>query len=631
MSAEKMEFQAEVKQLLQLMIHSLYSHKEIFLRELISNAADALDKVRFLSLSDASVLGDDKNLGIKIHLEKDGNTVVISDNGIGMSREDLVNNLGTIARSGTKKFMESLSGDAKQDFSLIGQFGVGFYSLFMVADKCEVSTLRAGETQAYRWSSDGLGEYTIEECDKSTRGTEIRIHLKDEDTEYGSEWKVRSLVRKYSEFVPHPIEMHWEAETGEDDAKIIENKSEVLNAKAAIWRRPKSELSEDQYKEFYEHIAHEAEPLTWTHLKAEGTQEYHALLYIPTKAPHGIFQAEANHGVKLYVKRVFIMDECKDLLPNWLRFAKGVVDSEDLPLNVSREILQNNKLVNQIRKNLTKKILETLKDKADKDPEAYLAWWKELGNVLKEGFYMNWEHLDELKELMRFQWSSGDASSLTSLAQYKEAMKEGQKEIYFLSAESRAAAESSPHLEIFKSKDIPVLYMVDPIDEWMLQGLNEYGDLKLRDITKGELDLGELAKEEKEKAEENTGVFKPLIEAIKSKLDAKIKDVRISALLKDSPSRLVADEHDMSANMERLLKQMRQDPGSMGLGKKILELNPEHPIAKHALYLAKAEVGEAEDWYNFLYQQALISGGGELDNPGEYARLVNKMLASKLG
>jgi molecular chaperone HtpG len=636
-TAEKHEFQTEVKQLLHLMIHSLYSHKEIFVRELVSNASDAIDKVRFMAIQDAALLGANKDLGIQIHLDQESNEIVISDNGIGMDREDLVANLGTIARSGTKKFMESLEAGQKNDVNLIGQFGVGFYSLFMVAKNCIVTSRKAGSDEAWRWESEGTGEYTLEPAQKDERGTEIRIQLKDDEKEFSGEWRIRSLVQKYSEFVPHPITLHWsETKTeGEDEDKkeTVEQKSEVLNTKVAIWRRSKSEVTEDQYKEFFGHMEHGEEPFAWTHVRAEGTQEYHALVYIPNKAPYGIFQAEAKHGVKLYVKRVFIMDDAKDLLPNWLRFAKGVVDSEDLPLNVSREILQNNKLVNGIRKNLTKKVLEALKDKAENAPKAYLDWWRELGNVLKEGFYMNWEHLDELKDLMRFQWSLGENDKdLISLKQYVDNMREGQKDIYYLSAEGRAAAEGSSHMEIFRAKGIPVLYMLDPVDEWMLNGLTEFGDKKLVDISKGEVDLGELAAEEKKVAEESAGTFKTLVDSLQKAYDAKIKEVRMSALLKDSPSRLVADAHGMNANMERLLKQMGQSGEQMGLGKKILEINPEHPIAKHALKLAEsdAESADAKEWYDYLYQQALLSGGGELENPGAYARLVNKMLSARL-
>lgn len=633
-TAEKMEFQTEVKQLLHLMIHSLYSHKEIFLRELISNAADAIDKVKFEGLSNAELIGNDSDFRIKVELNKEANQIIISDNGIGMNRDDLIAHLGTIARSGTKAFMENLTGDSSKDVSLIGQFGVGFYSLFMVASSVEVNTLKAGESQAYFWKSEGDGDFEIGESEKSTRGTEITLHLKEDEKEFVDAWQTRSVITKYSEYVTHPIVLEFEEETPakeEGEAAVIEQKSEILNEKPALWRRSKSDIEADEYKEFYKHISSDsAEPLVSSHNKVEGTQEYTTLLYVPSKAPHGIFHQDTPNGLKLYVKRVFIMDDCKELLPNYLRFVRGIVDSEDLPLNVSREILQSNKVVENIKKHITKKVLAELKKFAQDNPTAYHEWWAELGNVLKEGFYMNWENLDELKALLRFQSTNGSSSKdLTSLTDYVSRMREDQKDIYYISGESRAAVESSPHLEIFKAKGIEVLYLVDPIDEWVTQSLFEFDGKSLKNITKGEIDLGEDSKEEKEKTEEAKGTFKDLLEGITKHLDSNIKEARLTSRLKDSPCCLVADENDMTANMERIMKMSGQ---TAPVSKRILEINPEHAISKKLLssFEKGADSEVTTEVMDYLYYQALIAEGSELPNPGQYVKLVNKMLANHL-
>lgn len=633
-TAEKMEFQTEVKQLLHLMIHSLYSHKEIFLRELISNAADAIDKVKFEGLSNADLIGNDSDFRIKVELNKEANQIIISDNGIGMNRDDLIAHLGTIARSGTKAFMENLTGDSSKDVSLIGQFGVGFYSLFMVASSVEVNTLKAGESQAYFWKSEGDGDFEIGESEKSTRGTEITLHLKEDEKEFVDAWQTRSVITKYSEYVTHPIVLEFEEETPakeEGEAAVIEQKSEILNEKPALWRRSKSDIEADEYKEFYKHISSDsAEPLVSSHNKVEGTQEYTTLLYVPSKAPHGIFHQDTPNGLKLYVKRVFIMDDCKELLPNYLRFVRGIVDSEDLPLNVSREILQSNKVVENIKKHITKKVLAELKKFAQDNPTAYHEWWAELGNVLKEGFYMNWENLDELKALLRFQSTNGSSSKdLTSLTDYVSRMREDQKDIYYISGESRAAVESSPHLEIFKAKGIEVLYLVDPIDEWVTQSLFEFDGKSLKNITKGEIDLGEDSKEEKEKTEEAKGTFKDLLEGITKHLDSNIKEARLTSRLKDSPCCLVADENDMTANMERIMKMSGQ---TAPVSKRILEINPEHAISQKLLssFEKGADSEVTTEVMDYLYYQALIAEGSELPNPGQYVKLVNKMLANHL-
>lgn len=633
-TAEKMEFQTEVKQLLHLMIHSLYSHKEIFLRELISNASDAIDKVRFESLSNSGLLGDDTALGIRVELDKEEKSITISDNGIGMNREDLIANLGTIARSGTKAFMDEMTGDSAKDVSLIGQFGVGFYSLFMVASQVEVRTLKAGENQGFTWLSEGAGEFEISENEKTSRGTEIKLFLKEEEGEFLESYQTKNVITKYSEYVSHPITIEYQEETpAEEEGKeaVIEQKSEVLNDKPALWRRGKAEITSEEYDEFYKHIASDSEaPLLHSHNKVEGTQEYTTLLYVPSKAPYGIFQQDTPNGLKLYVKRVFIMDDCKELLPPYLRFVRGIVDSEDLPLNVSREILQSNKVVEAIKKHITKKTLTELKKFAQDNPVQYHEWWSELGNVLKEGFYMNWENLDELKALLRFQSTNGaKEKDLTSLSDYVSRMREDQKEIYYITGESRTAVESSPHLEIFKDKGIEVLYLVDPIDEWVTQSLFEFEGKSLKNITKGEVDLGDESEEDKKKTEEAEGNFKGLLEGITKHLDTNIKEARVTSRLKDSPSCLVAGEGDMTANMERIMKMSGQEAPT---SKRILEINPEHPISKKLLsnFEAAAEADDTTEVMDYLYYQALISEGSELPNPGAYVKLVNKMLSDNL-
>jgi molecular chaperone HtpG len=624
-TAEKMEFQTEVKQVLDLMIHSMYSHKEIFLRELISNASDALDKARYESLTKTELLKGDDSFKIDVEIDKENKTLRIRDNGIGMNRQDLIDNIGTIARSGTKKFMEKMK--ESKDVALIGQFGVGFYSIFMVASKVEVITQKMGETEGWKWTSTGDGEFEIENIPKESRGSEICLHLKDEEVEYLESYQVQSVIKKYSEFVTHPITLKWSEEKtegeGEEATTTIEDKSEILNEKPAIWRRSKKDLSDEQYNEFYTHISNDSEaPLCHTHNRVEGVQEYSTLLYIPAKAPYGIFnQQDAGNGLKLYVKRVFIMDDCKDLLPTWLRFVRGIVDSEDLPLNVSREILQNNKLVNQIKTHITKKVLTELKKTAENDAESYNAFWKELGNVLKEGFYMNWEHLDELKKLLRFE--SSQTGALTSLTDYVARMQADQKEIYFITGESKAAVANSPHLEVFKEKGIEVLYLVDSIDEWVVQGLNEFDGKSLKDVTKGDLDIQD--EKDKEEQKENEGKFEKLLKSLGAKIEG-VKEVRLTSRLKDSPAVLVADEHGMGANMERIMKMTNQSFESQ---ERILELNPKHILSEKLLqaYEADENSDDVLNWSAYLYGQALIAEGSELPNPVEHVQLVNKMLA----
>lgn len=627
MATEKMEFQTEVRDMLNLMINSLYSNKEIFLRELVSNAADALDKRRFLSLSDASLLPQGTQLRIDIEVNKDQKRLTVTDNGIGMNKEDLINCLGTIARSGTKNFIKNLKDSDKASVDLIGQFGVGFYSVFMVAKKVEVLTLKAGETQGYLWSSEGTGEFEISEAPRNEVGTKITLYLKDSDDEdfedFTSEWKIKDIVKKYSGFVNYGIYFHPEP-TKNDKGELEVKPEEKLNDKQALWRQSEKEVKEDEYKEFYNVICHDGdEPLTWTHSHAEGSQEFWSLVYIPSKAPYNIWQNDALHGLKLYVKKVFIMDDCKELLPPWLRFVRGVVDSEDLPLNVSREILQSNKIITNIRKHVIKKVLDSLQSMADKDAAKYTAWWKELGMVLKEGFYMNWEHLDELKKLLRFESTATTADTLVSLDEYVKRMPESQKEIYYLIGDKNAV-KSNPMLEAFKAKGYEVLLMSDGIDEFMMSSLLEYEGKKFHDISKGDVDF-EKTEEEKKAEETNKGVFKGLCESLQKILDEDISEVRISSRLKDSPCCLVTSEDAMSAQMERMMKAMGQK--NFQKSKRILEINPTHPICE--MLKAKAEAKEdLGDWPKALYGQALLAEGSPLPNPAEYVSAITKLLTA---
>jgi molecular chaperone HtpG len=629
--AEKMEFQTEVKDLLNLMINSLYSHKEIFLRELISNAADAIDKIRFESIANGALLGEDKLFRIAIQADSQQKVLRISDNGIGMNRQDLIDNLGTIARSGTRNFVKSLSGEQKTDMNLIGQFGVGFYSVFMVASKVEVISRKAGESQAWLWTSEGTGEFELSETEKLSRGTDLLIYIKDDEDaqEFLQDWSLRSTILKYSEYITHPIYLITkESPSDTDQSQEAKTKEEHLNDKPAIWRRSKEEVEESQYQEFYKHVSMGSDtPLAWSHNHVEGTQEYHSLIFIPNKAPFGIFQNDKHHGLKLYVKRVFIMEDCKELLPNWLRFVKGVIDSEDLPLNVSREILQSNKIISGMRKHVTKKVLDLLKSKAETEPTVYHEWFREMGNILKEGFYMNWEHLDELKALLRFQSSNGSSEKdLTSLADYVSRMREDQKDIYYITGENRNAVQNSPHLEVFKDKGYEVLYMVDTVDEWVFQSLSEFDGKKFKNITKGDVELQKSEEEIKEEKSKQ-GTFKKLCKSIEKELEADIKEVRVSSRLKDSPACLVSDEHGMSANMERIMQMANQEYTK---SKRILEINPDHNICKFMLNAAESKSDDLSDWIKVLYNQALLAEGSPIENPGEYVRKVNTLLAKTL-
>ncbi len=617
---EKMEFQTEVKQLLHLMIHALYSNREIFLRELVSNASDALDKARFEAVMNPDALGSDASLGIRIEADKEKGILRIVDNGIGMNREELVRNIGTIASSGTKRFMESLTGDQKKDASLIGQFGVGFYSAFMVADRVSLVTKRLGEDAAWRWESTGDGTFTLAEDAKADRGTVIELRLKDDAKEFLEEWRIRAIVKKYSGFLSHPVALL--NEKGEAD---------VLNDRKPLWLRPKSEVTPEEYKEFYKHLEHGGDdPLAWSHNRVEGMLEFSTLLYLPAKAPYDLFHPERPHGLSLYVKRVFIMNDCKELLPPWLRFVRGVVDSEDLPLNVSREILQKNAVVDKIRESAVSRVLNLLETLAKEEPGKYKAFWKEFGAVLKEGFHMNWEHLDALKRLVRFESSRLPSGEFAGLADYVANMKDGQKDIYYLTAESRKAAEGSPHLEVFRKKGVEVLYLVDPIDEWVVQGLAEFDGKKLVHAAKGALDLGELSKEDKAREEEAKGAYAKLAADIAAKQPDFLKEARVTSRLSESPCCLVADEHELGANLERILKMSNQ---AVPESKRILEINPDHPIIRGLKDRFEADPGDARlpDWYAVLVDQALLAEGSSPRDPAGYVARVNGLLSGLIG
>ncbi|MDR2554023.1 MAG: molecular chaperone HtpG [Fibromonadaceae bacterium] len=619
--SEKMEFQTEVRDLLHLMVHSLYSNKEIFLRELVSNAADALDKLRFLSIANSSLLPAGTELRIDISANDSTKILTIEDNGIGMNKEDLIQNLGTIARSGTKNFMQSITGDAKRDVNLIGQFGVGFYSAFMVASKLEVHSRKAGEEQGFQWVSEGTGDFSIDELPKEKNGTKITIYLKDEDDcrDFSQDWRVKNVVRKYSEFVTHPIYIH---SLDKDNNENVER----LNEKPAIWRQSAKDLEEKQYKEFYELVSHEGgEPLAWSHNHVEGTQEYWSLLYIPARAPFGVrYASEHSHGLKLYVKRVFIMDDCKELLPNWLRFARGVIDTEDLPLNVSREILQSNKIVANLKKHAIKKILDTLQSVATDRKEDYAKFWIEMGAVLKEGFYMNWEFLDELKNLLRFKSTKTSEKEFVGLEEYVARMPESQKEIYYIIGESLSAVQGSPHLEACKAKGYEVLFLTDAVDEFMMQSLKEFKDKKFHDLALGDLEF-EKSKEEENAESENKKTYEKLCEALQKVLSENVSEVRVTSRLKDSPCMLVRAAGGMGAHMEKLMSLQGMEVPKT---KRILEINPEHEICKNLL--KKAEANEDLGSYPaVLYGQSLLAEGSVLPDPAAFVSAMNKILLSK--
>jgi molecular chaperone HtpG len=619
---ETMGFQAEVKQLLQLMIHSLYSNREIFLRELISNAADASDKLRFEALHNASLFENDSELKIRIGYDKSARTLTISDNGIGMSRDEVINNLGTIAKSGTREFFSRLSGDQQKDANLIGQFGVGFYSAFIVAEKVTVTTRRAGEKidQGVRWESDGGGEFDIEMVEKATRGTEIVLHLREGQDDLLSGTKIRSIIRRYSDHIVQPIVM--KKEEWKDGAQHVLEEDETVNQAVALWARSKNEITEDEYNEFYKHVGHDFEnPLAWTHARVEGRQEYTQLLYIPARAPFDMWERDTIHGVKLYVRRVFIMDDAEQLMPRYMRFVRGVVDSSDLPLNVSREILQESKDIEAMRSGCTKKVLGLLEDLAKNDAEKYTKFWKEFGRVLKEGIGEDHANKDKIAGLIRLASTHADTAEETvSLADYVSRMKEGQDKIYYITADSFNAAKNSPHLEVFRKKGIEVLLLSDRVDEWVVSNLFEFEGKSLVSVAKGGLDLGKLEDEtEKKEQEEVANELKDLTAKITASLGERVKEVRITHRLTESPACLVADEHDMSANLARMLKSAGQKAPT---SKPILEINPKHPVVLRL----KTEEKKFDDWASVLFDQALLAEGGQLDDPASFVKRVNQLM-----
>ena len=628
MSAQKetLGFQTEVKQLLHLMIHSLYSNKEIFLRELISNASDAADKLRFEGLAKPELFENDAELKISVSFDKEARTITISDNGIGMSRHEVIANIGTIAKSGTKAFFEQLSGDSKKDANLIGQFGVGFYSAFIVADKVSLTTRRAGTatSEGVRWESQGEGEYTLEQVEKTGRGTDIVLHLKEGEDELLADWSLKRIVRTYSDHISIPILMKKGSSYGENGEVIESDELEAVNAASALWTRSKSEISDEQYTEFYKHVAHDfTDPLAWSHARVEGRQEYTELLYIPARAPFDMWDRERKQGIKLYVRRVFIMEDSDKLMPQYLRFVRGVIDSNDLPLNVSREILQESKDIDAIRAGCVKKVLGLLEDLASNQPEKYAAFWKEFGQVLKEGVGEDHANKERIAKLLRFTSSSVDSDEPTvSLSDYIGRIKEGQDKIYFITADTLAAARNSPHLEVFKKKGVEVLLLTDRVDEWVVGSLFEFDGKSLQSVAKGELDLGALEDEaDKEAQKQAEEAAKPLVEKVQTALGDKVKEVRATVRLTDSPACLVAGEHDMSAHLERMLKAAGQ---KVEASKPTLEINPEHVLVKRLA--EESDAGRAADLAQVLYDQALLAEGGKLEDPATFVKRINKLL-----
>jgi molecular chaperone HtpG len=627
---ETLGFQAEVKQLLRLVTHSLYSNKEIFLRELISNASDACDKLRFEALSNNDLYESEPELAIRVSFDKDAGTITVSDNGIGMSRDEVIEHIGTIAKSGTREFFDRLTGDQAKDANLIGQFGVGFYSAFVVADRVTLVTRRAGlpASEGVRWESGGEGEYTIEAVEKPGRGTEVTLHLRSEESDFLSGWKLREIIRRYSDHIMIPIRMQKEAWDNEKGAVSSDAEDETVNQASALWARSKSDITQEQYDEFYKHVAHDFEaPLAHSHARVEGRHEYTALLYLPARAPFDLWDREHRKGLKLYVRRVFIMDDAEHLTPPYLRFVRGVIDSNDLPLNVSREILQESKDVEAIRAGVVKRVLGMLEELAQSDKEKYGKFWQEFGRVLKEGVGEDSANRDRIAKLLRFASThSGEETQDVSLDDYIARMKHGQEAIYYVTADSFNAARNSPHLEVFRKKGIEVLLMYDRVDEWLVASLTEYEGKKLVSVARGDLDLGVLADEDDRKAKQDAGELKDLLEAIKQSLGERIKEARVTNRLTESPACLVADQNDMSANLERLLKAAGQRvPGS----KPILEINPGHPLVQRL----REEIGKERfaDWSSILFEQALLAEGGSLEDPGSFVKRLNQLMLDLAG
>jgi len=617
---ETLEFQAEVKQLLHLMIHSLYSNKEIFLRELISNASDACDKLRFEALGNDGLYEGDTGLGIRVDYDKQARTVTVTDTGIGMTRDEVVENIGTIARSGTRQFFEALTGDQAKDARLIGQFGVGFYSAFIVADKVTLTTRRAGlpAEQGVRWISTGDGSYTLETVDKAARGTEVVLHLRNDEDEFLEGFRLRSIIHKYSDHIPLSIEMQVEGDKEKQD------EFEVVNKASALWTRPRSEITEEEYREFYKHVAHDFEdPMCWVHSHVEGNQSYKSLFYIPGRAPFDLYDRDSRHGIKLYVNRVFIMDDAEQLMPYYLRFVRGLVDSDDLPLNVSREILQHNRLIDTIRAGSVKKVLGMLEGMVKDAPEDYARFWQQFGRVMKEGPGEDIANRDQIARLLRFATTRSDTEEQTvSLDDYVEDMQEGQENIYYITADSFAAARHSPHLQIFRRKGIEVLLLSDRVDEWLVSHLSEYEGKPLVSVAKGELDLDKLADaEEKKAAKQIEGEYADLVKRMQDVLGERVSGVRVSQRLTDSPSCLVMGEHDMAVHMQRMLKQAGHNVPAT---KPTLEINPLHPLVSRLR--EETDDDRFANWSSILLDQAMLSEGGQLEDPAAFVGRLNDLL-----
>ncbi len=639
-------FQTEAKQLLHLMTHSLYSNKEIFLRELISNASDAADKLRFEALSNAELFENDPELRIRIDFDKDAKTVTVSDNGIGMSRDEVVEHLGTIAKSGTAQFLQGLSGDQKKDSSLIGQFGVGFYSAFIVADRVEVFTRRAGaaKEEGVHWDCSGEAEFSVETVEKADRGTTVVLHLKSDETEFADNYRLRSIVKKYSDHISLPVVMKKESfavadddkedgkeddqdqqgAEGESEAKAKQPEEETVNNATALWTRPRSEIKDDEYKEFYKHVSHDfSDPMTWSHNRVEGKLDYTSLLYIPAKAPFDLYNRDASRGLKLYVQRTFIMDDAEQFLPLYLRFVKGVVDSNDLSLNVSREILQKDPNIDSMRSALTKRVLDMLEKMAKNKPEEYATLWQEFGQVLKEGPAEDFSNREKIAGLLRFSSTHTDKPDQDQpLSDYVERMQEGQDKIYYVVAENFNTAKNSPHLEVFRKKGIEVLLLSDRVDDWLVGHLNEFDGKSFQDVGKGALDLGELDTEEEKKAQEEVAKEnEDLVARVKKVLEEKVEDVRVTTRLTDSPACLVVGAGDMGAQMRRILESAGQ---SVPNSKPTLELNPEHPLVKQLDQ--EPDEDRFADVTTILFDQANLAEGGQLEDPGAYVQRLNKLL-----
>jgi len=618
---ETLGFQAEVRQLLDLMIHSLYSNKEIFLRELISNASDAADKLRFEALTDEALFEGQTELDIRVRVDKDARTLTIADNGIGMSRIEVIDHIGTIAKSGTRQFFASLSGDKQKDARLIGQFGVGFYSAFIVADRVTLVTRRAGlgPEHGVRWESTGQGDYSIETINKPDRGTEVTLHLRQGEDEFLDGWRLREIIRKYSDHITLPILMQKQDGEGE----------ETINRASALWARPKGEIKQEEYDEFYKHVSHDFEdPLAYVHTRVEGKQEYISLLYIPRHAPFDLWDRDMRHGIKLYVRRVFVMDDAEQLMPAYLRFVRGVIDSADLPLNVSREILQHSRDIDAMRAGSTRKVLEMLEELAQDKPDAYATFWGEFGRVLKEGVVEDAANRDRVAKLLRFHSTNSDVDKPdVSLEDYVTRMRERQDKIYYLTAESLTAARHSPHLEIFRKQDIEVLLLADRVDEWVVMHLTEFAGKPLQSVARGALDLGALDdKDAKQAQEQAAGDFKELLDRIQAALGERVKEARVTHRLTTSPACLVSDEHDVSANLERLLKAAGQQAPAR---KPILELNPTHALVQRLK--TETEPGRFNDLALVLLDQALLAEGGQLEDPAGFVRRLNELLLTLAG